>query len=601
MSAAGTAAWLALRLRHTKAKLEQVERKSEGLSSYLSDRRKTPGLSMAAIPAPRSAAATASTPAAPAERVGSAPAHAGLITAHLAELCDRLGAAELVLWRTQSDGSVGAAAWSAGAGAIPAVAGSTGIDLNGLRPDVVPPCFRFDKWMSMVEWAGQQHLLQCERLDEGGRPPTGGDAWPREQPAAAITFAVAPVADEVRGYCALSASALAGTRLRGTEQEIRAALARGAQYIAELADLVHTQVQSDRRVRWANVLVNSAKMLQSKRSTDNLAEAICRDVMQITGAARAALVKWDGGARAGFVLSATPTQWVAAGQRVLVDSRVGECCAEDQPRVWEDARQLDRSTPMFGSEESVPAVGSLLVVPMTQEQRVVGAIVVAGNGVGEVVASDIDPLRMVATIATASLDRLADLETARLVSKTDELTGLSNRRHFDDQLVRLVGEAERRRQPVSLIVLDVDHFKRVNDSYGHEAGDAVLRSIARSVENGVRAVANGDLCARYGGEELAVLLPGVPGMEAMEIAERLRRAISAKGVMYHGKRINVTASFGVASYPDSARTHATLFPAADRALYQAKSDGRNLVKSASVSDSRAATSTEPPRSKLAAR
>jgi diguanylate cyclase (GGDEF)-like protein len=256
---------------------------------------------------------------------------------------------------------------------------------------------------------------------------------------------------------------------------------------------------------------------------------------------------------------------------------------------------------MFGPEESVPAVGSLLIVPMTQEQRVVGAIVVAGNGPGEVVASDIDPLRTVATIATASLDRLADLEKARLVSKTDELTGLSNRRHFDDQLARLVGEAERRQQPISLIVLDVDHFKRVNDSHGHEAGDAVLRSVARSLENGVRAVANGDLCARYGGEELAVLLPNVPAMEAMEIAERLRLAISAKGVMYHGKRIDVTASFGVTSYPETARTATALFPSADRALYQAKAGGRNLVKSAGVSDSAAATSTSATLAKPAVR
>lgn len=600
MSAAGTAAWLALRLRRTQSQLEQVERKSEGLSTFLTGRRKTPSRSMAAIPSSRSQTPAAPMPAFRTERVGSAPVHAGLITAYLAELCGGLGAAELVLWRTQPDGTVGAAAWSAGAASGSSPAGS-GIDLDGLRPDVVPPCFRFEKWMSMVQWAGEQHLLQCERLPSAAPTPGTDDAWPRDGVAPAITFAVAPVADEVRGYCAVSASAGPGTRLRGTEQDIRSALARGALYVAELADLIHTQVQSDRRVRWANVLVNSAKMLQSKRSTDNLAEAICRDVMQITGAARAALVKWDGGAQAGFVLSATPTQWVASGQRVLAQSRVGECCAEDQPRVWEDARQLDRSTAMFGPEESVPAVGSLLIVPMTQEQRVVGAIVVAGNGPGEVVASDIDPLRTVATIATASLDRLADLEKARLVSKTDELTGLSNRRHFDDQLARLVGEAERRRQPISLIVLDVDHFKRVNDSHGHEAGDAVLRSIARSVENGVRSVANGDLCARYGGEELAVLLPNVPAMEAMEIAERLRRAISAKGVMYHGKRIDVTASFGVASYPETARIAGALFPSADRALYQAKAGGRNLVKSAGVSDSAAATSTPAPLTKSAVR
>jgi diguanylate cyclase (GGDEF)-like protein len=127
------------------------------------------------------------------------------------------------------------------------------------------------------------------------------------------------------------------------------------------------------------------------------------------------------------------------------------------------------------------------------------------------------------------------------------------------------------------VVADIDFFKNVNDTYGHDGGDAVLQSVAQAFQEGVRNV---DTCARYGGEEIAVLLPQTGMDGARDFAERLRKALESRVVSHSGRDISVTASFGVATYPESVASHDGLFPSADRALYQAKAEGRNRVRCA---------------------
>jgi diguanylate cyclase len=162
-------------------------------------------------------------------------------------------------------------------------------------------------------------------------------------------------------------------------------------------------------------------------------------------------------------------------------------------------------------------------------------------------------------------------------ARTDALTGLANRRAFDEQLEQLLAHADRFGHSVSLILADVDHFKAVNDTWGHEVGDIVLQSIARTLSDGVRAV---DVCSRFGGEEIAILLPQTTLQGAVELADRLRKAVAAKPIAAQGTEVTVTVSCGVASYPDGVLTKEALFAAADRALYEAKSAGRNCVKAA---------------------
>ena len=138
-------------------------------------------------------------------------------------------------------------------------------------------------------------------------------------------------------------------------------------------------------------------------------------------------------------------------------------------------------------------------------------------------------------------------------------------------MTRVLAETDRFGGSASLVVADIDFFKAVNDTHGHDGGDAVLQSVAQAFQDGVRNV---DTCARYGGEEIAQCCCRRPTWTERETSrERLRKAIETRVVLYAGRPISVTASFGVASYPDSVATHDALFPTADRALYQCQGRG----------------------------
>ncbi len=177
--------------------------------------------------------------------------------------------------------------------------------------------------------------------------------------------------------------------------------------------------------------------------------------------------------------------------------------------------------------------------------------------------------------------RLA-LETAnqrlkRLVA-VDALTGIANRRHFDRALDRELRRARREALPLSLVFLDLDEFKRFNDTYGHARGDEVLRLVAHTLDETFRR--GGDLVARYGGEEFAVVLPGVDGRRAELYAERLRRRVWRLAIPYEVSQVadRVTISGGVATVPPGTLASADdLLRAADKALYRAKCQGRNRI------------------------
>jgi two-component system, cell cycle response regulator len=158
----------------------------------------------------------------------------------------------------------------------------------------------------------------------------------------------------------------------------------------------------------------------------------------------------------------------------------------------------------------------------------------------------------------------------------DGLTGAYNRKHFDERLAAEIAFAVRHQTELSVVMIDVDHFKRVNDTYGHPGGDAVLRALSETLRKGLRTE---DVLARYGGEELAVIARGIPVTAAGEMAERLRAAIEAMEVPVDGQKARVTASFGVASLGCVAPANdaGALLALADARLYRSKNEGRNRV------------------------
>jgi diguanylate cyclase (GGDEF)-like protein len=196
-----------------------------------------------------------------------------------------------------------------------------------------------------------------------------------------------------------------------------------------------------------------------------------------------------------------------------------------------------------------------------------------------------DPMDLDLLLARARtlLDFKAYLDTCREEAFTDHLTALANRRRFELQLEREVVRTLRYGHPFCLLLLDIDNFKQVNDSYGHEAGDNVIRRVAKTLQEGTRGI---DLAARIGGEEFGVILAETRLEGATDLAERLRLSIKVVEFPSIGE---ITASFGVAECPSCAQTERELLACADAALYQAKRAGRDCVRQAQQVEPNSAT------------
>jgi diguanylate cyclase (GGDEF)-like protein len=164
-------------------------------------------------------------------------------------------------------------------------------------------------------------------------------------------------------------------------------------------------------------------------------------------------------------------------------------------------------------------------------------------------------------------------ETLEQAALTDSLTGMQNRRYFDDALKEYIEEFRRINRPIGLMILDLDHFKQVNDTHGHDVGDEVLRAVASCLKDMTRYH---DVVARLGGEEFAVVAPNMDGDLLVKFAERIRRAIAAMVVLSGGVRLKITTSVGLAVW-DGKESAEDFYRRADKLLYEAKRMGRNRV------------------------
>ncbi|HEU4595421.1 MAG TPA: sensor domain-containing diguanylate cyclase [Pyrinomonadaceae bacterium] len=219
-----------------------------------------------------------------------------------------------------------------------------------------------------------------------------------------------------------------------------------------------------------------------------------------------------------------------------------------------------------------PNTRPVAAVPVIYRERTMGVLMVSSDEPQRVwQENEILLMRTVSDQVAVAVNHARLFQQMQQQALTDGLTGCFNRRFFEIQLERDLHLATRMRQPVSLIMLDVDRFKLVNDTHGHDAGDVALRIIAGALREEVRGV---DTAARYGGEEFAVILPQANLEGALLVAERLRARIEKTEVPGIGP---ITASFGVATFPQHASSRELLVTTADRALYQAKRTGRNRV------------------------
>ncbi|MDG5813656.1 diguanylate cyclase [Chitinispirillales bacterium ANBcel5] len=215
----------------------------------------------------------------------------------------------------------------------------------------------------------------------------------------------------------------------------------------------------------------------------------------------------------------------------------------------------------------------LVAVPLIAAGKLVGVIsVTENNAIREFSDADVELMQMFAQQAAMAIRTIQLLEKARHQAETDSLTGLYNHRHFFDKAKQEVKRAVRYDHNLSAIMFDIDHFKLVNDTFGHSAGDVVIQSIAEICRNLFRSL---DIIGRYGGEEFIILLPETEPQRAREVAERLRQTVVSTPFCIHNNRITVSISLGVSFLNKSSPSLNELIFHADEALYSAKNSGRN--------------------------
>jgi len=240
-------------------------------------------------------------------------------------------------------------------------------------------------------------------------------------------------------------------------------------------------------------------------------------------------------------------------------------------------------SPLFA--KSIPRLHSVALLPLVRYGELIGSLNLGSiNEQRFTEASATDFLERLSTIVAICLENTTNHERLKRVGLTDGLTGVNNRRFFDQRIGEEIARALRTREPLACLLMDIDHFKQINDRYGHQAGDHILRQTAALVRDQLR---NSDVLARYGGEEFAAVLPNTNERSAFEIAERIRDNVATHGFTLRENtqthHLSVTVSIGIAvmgagTIPTDIHPLMTgLIKKADAALYQAKNAGRNCV------------------------
>jgi len=229
---------------------------------------------------------------------------------------------------------------------------------------------------------------------------------------------------------------------------------------------------------------------------------------------------------------------------------------------------------------------SLIVAPLTTADKMMGIIRVDSFQANTFTLDDLRLLAIIANIAALTIYNADLFKQTEHLANRDGLTELYVRRYFDEALEQVVAEARLSGGSFSVLLLDLDSFKELNDTYGHSVGDKVLQKVAQLIEDELSQASPGTVtkpvAARYGGEEFIVLLPNIARQGARDIAESIRRAVGESNFSIRREGVRATISIGIAEYPRNGEQGIKIIECADRALYQAKREGRNRVVVAEI-------------------
>jgi diguanylate cyclase (GGDEF)-like protein len=359
------------------------------------------------------------------------------------------------------------------------------------------------------------------------------------------------------------------------KDQIRTLEDRVNERTAELSARAGDLEQRNRDIESLNAM---GDLLQACRDIPEAFEVVAKTVHSLYPASSGAILVLDASRR----LLERTTAWGAESDRVPIAHDVDECWGMRRGKAHLcRGRELD---PVCGHVDAARLDGRVsLCVPMLAQGEYLGVLYLEtnrsdgqGDGARTILA---DRGRLAETVAEQAALVIANMrlrESLHSQSIRDPLTGLFNRRHLDEVLVREQHRAERQRSTAGVVMLDVDHFKRLNDSFGHEAGDLVLRELGKELWRRFR---RDDSACRFGGEEFVLVLPMATLEDSVARAEELRAAVAQElRLSWRGEILSVTVSIGVGVYPLHGDSLAQVLEVADRALYRAKSLGRNRVE-----------------------
>jgi diguanylate cyclase (GGDEF)-like protein len=346
---------------------------------------------------------------------------------------------------------------------------------------------------------------------------------------------------------------------------------------ATVTDLSVSVIDKGRELEWTRrelalqstltLLFELTQAINAENDLDSILAVVPRRVCEALGFEQMAVLLHDL-ASDEFVVRATHgIADGAIGVRFPRDDGIAGAVADTgAPLVIADTTRDPRYSHFRGTH---PVDGAFACVPMQVQGRLIGLFNVLRPGPATITSADVQLLTSLASHAALAIEHAQLGLRLRDLAVTDPLTGLVNRRLLLERTARAIERSRRSGQPLAALMLDLDHFKDLNDELGHQKGDEALAAVARALAGAVRRV---DTVARYGGEEFCLLLPDSPGAQAVLVAEKLRAAVRALDV---GRPL--TVSVGVAVFPDHADDGDGLIGAADRALLAAKRAGRDRV------------------------
>jgi two-component system, cell cycle response regulator len=397
------------------------------------------------------------------------------------------------------------------------------------------------------------------------RPPLYGDG------TAVPSLMVVPVSEAgvLRGV--LVADAAAPGAFDGGQERILAGFA------AEVGALLGNTRAEAVRERRSYRIETLRYISQELSSTIKVEEMLVRMVERTRG-----IVPFDRCAL--FMTDAAGTSLVLRAQHGILPDDAGEVrippdyglpgyiASHGRPLLFSDLKERRRAVKLLPGARGLERIRSFLGVPLRNQGKIVGVWILIAEEPGRFVAEHLGLLQVVAGQAAILIANAVLHQEVERLAVTDGLTGLHNHRFFQERLAYEVERGERSRQPLSLLLLDIDHFKRINDTHGHPFGDQVLKALAAELGRQARRV---DCVARYGGEEFAIILVNTDRRGCRRSAQRVLKAVRALRVPREGGGFSFTLSIGGATCPDDAATREELVRRADEALYAAKEGGRD--------------------------